>query len=415
MGQPGRADDVARGVDALDGRLVAVVHLHVAAVELHLGAASEHAVEIGHDADGGEQHLGLDLGLLVAFDEVDLHRVFAHAEVFALRVHVDLDALLVEGALEGLGDLLVLDREDVGQHLDERDLRAERVEEVGELDADGAGADDHDRLGLLAVGQGLARGHHAHAVIGQAGDRAHLAAGRDEDVLRLEEGTLLVALDDLDHAGGGHGGLADDVVDLVLAEERLDALGHLAGDAARALHDRGEIEADLLHADAVDVRLLDLGVELGALEQGLGRDAAPVETGAAGALHLDARDFLAELAGANGARVARGAAADDDEVVFRSGVSHDEKGMRFSRRRKSQSQPPSPAPQGGNPARPAWARDPSAPHPGPASPLRRRSRRHHRARGAASAAPLGNVRLHPNRLRARRPARPADAASSPGS
>jgi hypothetical protein len=322
VGQPGRPDDVAGREDALDGALVVVVHLHVAALEFELGAASEQALGVGGDADGGEQHVGLDLHALVALDEVNFHAVFADAEVFALGVHVNLDALLLEGAMHGLGGVLVLDREHVGQHLDESDLGAEGVEEVGELHADGAGADDGDGLGLDLEVERLAGGHHADAIILQARDAAHLAAGADEDALGLEEGALFVARGDLDHAGGGHMGVADDVVHLVLAEEELDALGHLLGDIARAQHDGGEVERDLLDDQADGIGLLDLLVELRALEQGLGGDAAPVQTGAARALHFDAGHFFAQLSGANRARVARRAAADDDEVVVRSSVSH---------------------------------------------------------------------------------------------
>ena len=50
-------------------------------------------------------------------------------------------ALLGEG-----GDLRVLDRQDAVQHLDHRHLGAEVAVEAGELDADGAGADDQQRL-----------------------------------------------------------------------------------------------------------------------------------------------------------------------------------------------------------------------------------------------------------------------------
>ena len=53
------------------------------------------------------------------------------------------------------------------------------------------------------------------------------------------------------------------------------------------------------------------------LEQRLGRDAAPVEAGAAEHRRaLDDRGPQAELGGANGGDVAAGARADDDDVVF---------------------------------------------------------------------------------------------------
>ena len=44
------------------------------------------------------------------------------------------------------GDLLVLDRQDAVEHFDHRHLGAQGAVEAGELDADGAGADDQQRL-----------------------------------------------------------------------------------------------------------------------------------------------------------------------------------------------------------------------------------------------------------------------------
>jgi hypothetical protein len=57
------------------------------------------------------------------------------------------------------------------------------------------------------------------------------------------------------------------------------------------------------------------GDVFGGVEEGLARDAADVEAGAAeGGAFLDERDLEAELGGAEGAHIAAGAGADDDEV-----------------------------------------------------------------------------------------------------
>src|SRR5262245_60415798 len=55
--------------------------------------------------------------------------------------------------------------------------------------------------------------------------------------------------------------------------------------------------------------------EMGVGEEGLGRDAAPVQADAAELVALDAEGLLAELRGPDGAGVARRAAADDEDVV----------------------------------------------------------------------------------------------------
>jgi len=62
-------------------------------------------------------------------------------------------------------------------------------------------------------------------------------------------------------------------------------------------------------------RVLGFGVFFRRLQQRLRRDAADVEAGAAEPdVLLDAGDVHAELRGADGADVAGGAAADDDEI-----------------------------------------------------------------------------------------------------
>lgn len=54
---------------------------------------------------------------------------------------------------------------------------------------------------------------------------------------------------------------------------------------------------------------------LGGMKQGFTRDAADVEASAAeGGAFLDQRDLEAELGGAEGADVAAGAGADDDQI-----------------------------------------------------------------------------------------------------
>lgn len=60
------------------------------------------------------------------------------------------------------------------------------------------------------------------------------------------------------------------------------------------------------------------GVVFGGVQQGLGRDAADIQAGAAqGGAFIDEGDLEAELGGAEGANVAAGAGADDDEVEGR--------------------------------------------------------------------------------------------------
>ena len=64
-----------------------------------------------------------------------------------------------------------------------------------------------------------------------------------------------------------------------------------------------------------------LGIKFGGMQQGLRRNAADIEAGAAmGGALFDDRDFEAELGRADGADIAAGAGADDGEIKL---FSHD--------------------------------------------------------------------------------------------
>ena len=95
------------------------------------------------DGDLGLQGLGLAAGL----DLDARRRSWTLVELLDLGADAELHAALLEGLLRGLGDLLVLDRQDAVQRPRPPSRpRPRRAVEAGELDADGAGADDDQRL-----------------------------------------------------------------------------------------------------------------------------------------------------------------------------------------------------------------------------------------------------------------------------
>ena len=128
---------------------------------------------------------------------------------------------------------------------------------------------------------------------------------------------------DLDLAWLRDAASAEDVVDLVLLEQELDAAGEPVGDRATAPDDLLPVVVEIveLEPELVCLVLHEL-VELGVAQQGFGRDAAPVEAGAAGAFHLDAGDFFPELGSADRADVAGWTTTDDNQIVF----AHEEGG-----------------------------------------------------------------------------------------
>jgi hypothetical protein len=102
-----------------------------------------------------------------------------------LALTLELDAALLEGLLGGLGDLFVLHRHDAINRLDDSHLRAQSAVEAGELQADGARADDDEGLGQLLGRQGLAIGPDLVAVGFQADLRQGAGAGADGQHDRL--------------------------------------------------------------------------------------------------------------------------------------------------------------------------------------------------------------------------------------
>ena len=112
----------------------------------------------------------------------DFHRqrdgVLADLRGRQLRAGHDVDAALLETALHFARRVLVLEWKDARHRFDQRDLRAERVEHIGELAADGARADDRDGLGRLLENQRFVRRDHRRLVQLEAGLRqaAHARA-----------------------------------------------------------------------------------------------------------------------------------------------------------------------------------------------------------------------------------------------
>ena len=126
----------------------------------------------------------------------------------------------------------------VGEHLDDRHLGAEALEDRGELAADDAAAEDDEPLRHLRLREQAGRVDAARRVE-PVDRRAHRErAGRDDRAL---EGDVLPALDRdrvrvLEAAGALH------PLDAVRLEERRDAARHLLDDAGLPLVRGREVE-----------------------------------------------------------------------------------------------------------------------------------------------------------------------------
>ena len=130
----------------------------------------------------------------------------------------------------------------VGHHpveeLHDRHVDAEVGHHVGELDADRAGAGDHDRAGELVGEDLLLVGDDVLGELG-AGHQPGGRAGGDDDVVGGDGAGLAVLELDLDGLGVLEGAPAVDLLDLVLLHQEVDALDdgvrHLAAARVRRL------------------------------------------------------------------------------------------------------------------------------------------------------------------------------------
>ena len=143
-------DEVADGRDRRDVGLAVLVDLDEAA--LHLDADLLVAELLGHraPAHGDEEHVGLER---LAVLQRDLHALLGALDAGEPRPELEADLALAEGPLERLGRLLVLERHEVGQGLDDGDLGAEGLPDAGELAADDTAAQhDHRRRARCRAG-----------------------------------------------------------------------------------------------------------------------------------------------------------------------------------------------------------------------------------------------------------------------
>ena len=191
-------------------------------------------------------------------------------------------------------------------------IGAEAFVDRAKLEPDDTGPDHDHRFGDTWEREGAGRGHDGLLVDFNPRQGRRLGAGGDDDVLGL-----VGRFTDLDLTGGGDRRPALDPVDLVLFEEKLDALG---------------VAVDHILFIGLHLRPIDLGgrgleahgrkivlghvQRMGRVQERLGGDTADVEAGAAERLAaLNHSGFQPKLGAADRADITAGAGADDDDVI----------------------------------------------------------------------------------------------------
>ncbi len=146
-----RPGDVADGINARHVGLAGAVDDDRAALGLHAELFQAEILDIADDADRGDDAVdGERLRAALAVIDGRGDAVGLLVELGHFGAGEDFDALLLEAFAREGGDLGILDGQDLRQHLDHGHLGAERAIERGELDADGARADDQQRSSACA-------------------------------------------------------------------------------------------------------------------------------------------------------------------------------------------------------------------------------------------------------------------------
>eukprot|EP01136_Pigoraptor_vietnamica_P011514 Opistho-1_new@50444 len=269
---------VADGVDALDIGAHVVVDVDGAALgQLHSGVLEAEALDVRGESDRHEHLAGFDRALLpvlagvgdgdggaVVDDRLDLGR------------REDVDAVVLVLLRDLLRHIGVLVGQRTVEELDDRDLDAVVRQDVGELHADGAGADDDDRLGQL-TGHDLLFVRHDVLAERDTRQQTDLGAGGDDDVVEGDLFDLAVGLGDRDRLGTGEGAATVVLGHLVLLHQEVDALDTALCDLTAAVEGLAEVDRELA-GDTEELRLVVQGVcELRVLQERLGGDAADVE------------------------------------------------------------------------------------------------------------------------------------------
>ena len=306
----GRGGDVADRPDVRDVRPELRVDVHEALL-VYRDAGVVEAESLGdgpatdrHQADVGGHGLRLAPDLVGHLDRVVRVDHGRHRRAGRRR-----DAALAVGAGDLLGDLLVLERSEAGERLEQGDVGAEGPVHGGELEPYRAGADHDGRGRDPVVPQGLvARDDPVRQR--EPGQQPRTRPRGDHDVVRLDPAAV-----DLDGRAVHELGGAGHDVDLALRDEPGHALHELVDDLLLEGLDRRPVGfargLDAPLGGAVD------GVHHGGrLQQGLRGDAAAEQARAAEAVvALDQDDAQAEFGGAQGGGIPPGPGSDHDYVV----------------------------------------------------------------------------------------------------
>lgn len=320
VGKHGAKGDISDASDVgLVGSVLLVDDDSALVVLLNTGSLEVQALGVGSSANGHEQNIGIKDLLVALLDvlDLDLDGLALHVSGKHLGAKLELDALLGQHLLGGLGDLVVHTSANGVLELDNGHLRAETGPDGTHLQTNDTATNDDELLGDALEGKSTGGRDNLLLINGDAGEGGGLGAGGNDDVLGLDvDGLAALNGVDLDLGVGDERAGALVVGDLVLLEEHLDTAGKTLDGGLLGLLHLGDVHLDVRDLDtSVGGVGLDGVVHLRVVEQRLGGNAANVEAGSSErASLLDTTGLEAGLGSLDGGNVASGASSDDEDI-----------------------------------------------------------------------------------------------------
>src|SRR6266568_4862123 len=246
-------------------------------------------------------------------DDVDDRLVLVHPPAARLRLHVDLDAELLQAPRDDANRVEVRPRQDLVHDLDHDDAAAELRVERADLEPGDAAADDREVRRDAGELERFLRAQDLLAIEAEGGQVGRSAAGRDD---RVRERDVLgdARASDVHAAGSGERCLSGEDLHAVPLAELADSVHEPLDDGRLPRLQPSHVDLDRSSLDASFGGALNRLDEVPRVDERFARDAAVVQAFAAELVPLDEEDMLTQLRCANRGGISTRAGPDDDDV-----------------------------------------------------------------------------------------------------
>src|SRR6266568_1196783 len=309
-----RADHVADREDVRIRRPQLPVHLDVSPrPDLDAAFVGRQIVRVRATSDGHEDQVRAAGDQPIRRDDVDDRLVLVHPPAARLRLHVDLDAELLQAPRDDANRVEVRPRQDLVHDLDHDDAAAELRVERADLEPGDAAADDREVRRDAGELERFLRAQDLLAIEAERGQVGRSAAGRDD---RVRERDVLgdARASDVHAAGSGERCLSGEDLHAVPLTELADSVHEPLDDGRLPRLQPSHVDLDRSSLDASFGGALNRLDEVPRVDERFARDAAVVQAFAAELVPLDEEDMLTQLRCANRGGISTRAGPDDDDV-----------------------------------------------------------------------------------------------------